>query len=156
MVNTQEWGPPLWRVLHTWAERLGRQTIPIMAADERRAWVNFLRTIEAVMPCAKCRLHFKAWRLKHPYERFLTAYDIRSEAREWLWSLHEEVNAEKGATGLALEDLPVLYGTRSTEAQQTDLGAVKAVFQRAAQGLQVPPTAVQAFKAAATSLGRFL
>ena len=156
MVNTSEWGPPLWRVLHTWAERLGRQTIPVMAADERRAWVNVLRAIESAMPCAKCRLHFKAWRLKHPYERFLTAYDIRADAREWLWSLHQEVNAEKGATGLALDDLPVIYGTRSAQAQQEDLASVKAIFQKAAQDLQLSPAAVQAFRVAATILSRLI
>lgn len=153
MVHTQEWGPPLWRILHAAAEKLGRQTIQIMATDERYAWVAFLRSIEQTMPCAKCRLHFKVWRLKHPYERFINSYDIRADAREWLWSLHEEVNTEKGVTGPKLEDLPALYGTLDVH---EDIARLIEVFQRAVHGLQMKPSILQAFRVALNNLRRFV
>ncbi len=155
MVANDQWGPPLWRILHTLAERLGRQTIKLLETDERRAWVALLRAIQVVMPCAKCRAHFKAWRLAHPTERFITSYDLRTDAREWLWSLHEEVNREKGVAGPTLEELPGLYGSRTGQEIQEDVKVVLAVFQQAVLERLIAPEAVQAFRNSLSMLRRF-
>lgn len=155
MVANDQWGPPLWRILHTLAERLGRQTIKLLETDERRAWVALLRAVQMVMPCAKCRAHFKAWRSSHSVERFITSYDLRADAREWLWSLHEEVNREKGVAGPALEELPGLYGSRTGQEIQEDLRAVLAVFQQAVLERLIVPEAVQAFRNSLSMLRRF-
>ena len=154
MVANDQWGPPLWRILHTLAERLGRQTIRLLETDERRAWVNLLRSIQAVMPCAKCRAHFKAWRTTHPTERFMTSYDLRADAREWLWALHDEVNRERGVAGPALEELPGLYGGRTGQELQEDTKAVLAVFQQAVLERLIAPEVVHAFRNCLSMLRR--
>jgi hypothetical protein len=155
MVANDRWGPPLWRLLHTLAERLGRQTIRLLETDERRAWVALLRAVQMVMPCAKCRAHYKAWRTSHPTERFMTSYDLRADAREWLWALHEEVNREKGITGPTLEEISTLYGSRAGYEIQEDLRVVLAVFQQAVLERHIPPETVHAFRNAVSMLRRF-
>jgi len=154
MAQADEWGPPLWRILHTLAERLGRQTIPLLATDERRAWVGFLRSIEGVMPCAKCRAHYRAWRLKNPVEKFINAYDLKETAREWLWTLHTEVNTERGVMGPALEEIPALYGNRTGYEIQDDINKVLQILQTATLQRTVTGDAVRTFRKALELLQR--
>ena len=93
MVQNSEWGPPLWRLLHTLAERLGRQTVPLLAQDEFRAWIAVLQGVEGIMPCQLCRGHYRAWRTARPLEGLFGSADA---SREWLWALHEDVNERRG------------------------------------------------------------
>lgn len=155
MVTNDQWGQPLWRLLHTLAERLGRQTIRLLETDERRAWVALLRAVQMVMPCAKCRVHYKAWRISHPTERFITSCDLRADAREWLWALHEEVNRERGLVGPSLEELSGIYASRASHEIQEDAQAVLAVFQRAVLERLIPPETIHAFRNALSMLRRF-
>lgn len=155
MVANERWGPPLWRILHTLAERLGRQTVRLLETDERRVWVNLLKSIQLMMPCAKCRVHYKDWRLKHPVERFITSYDLRIDARLWLWSLHEEVNRGKGCLGPALEELPGLYGGRTGQEIQEDIRLLNEALQQAILERLIPPEAVQAFRNCLSMVRRF-
>jgi hypothetical protein len=128
MANNSEWGPPLWRILHTLAERLGRQASPILVADETRLWAQLLKGVEAVMPCAICRGHYAAWKKAHPFQH--------GESRKWLWDLHEAVNARRGVAPearVAFADLTAIYGARRTRMDlQEDIRIFLAILQKAA------------------------
>lgn len=143
MASPSDWGPPLWRVLHSLAERLGKHTVVLLAQDERRAWMNFLRSIEYAMPCAKCRAHYKAYRTAHSIDRALSVQGeaLRNWARQWLWSLHEEVNRDAGKTGPTLEEIPGLYGIRTPREISADINEVYAQFNK---GITLRLTSVEA------------
>ena len=156
MAGNEIWGPPLWRILHTLAERLGQQKLTLMAVDERRAWTNFIRTIDSAMPCARCRAHFKTWRLKHTIERFVNSRVIREDARQWLWALHQDVNLERGVSGLTLEEVPELYARRTNQEIQEDIRVVLESFQKGVLLRLVAPEGVAAFRKALSHLRLFV
>lgn len=111
MPSNKEWGPLFWRLLHGLAERLGRQAIDSMAADEAREIVFVLKGVEFAMPCEKCRLHFHEYKSKHPLDAYIQRRgpSLREVIREWLWRLHEEVNARNGLASFPIEELTPLY-----------------------------------------------
>jgi hypothetical protein len=100
MASPSDWGPPLWKILHTLAEKLGNHSHRILVEDQRRAWVQFLKSIDSVLPCVKCQNHYKIWRKNNPVEVFLylEGPNLRTQAREWVWKLHTSVNENKGIT----------------------------------------------------------
>jgi hypothetical protein len=140
VTSKEVWGPPLWRLLHSLAERLGRQTIPLLATDEKRAWASLLKAVGQVMPCLACRNHFREWSGRRP------AIATRDLAREWLWSLHNEVNKERGVVGPAVDQLPDLYGRRTSQELNDDYKKILESFQTAVQQRMVPPEAFMTFK----------
>lgn len=94
------------------------------------------------MPCLACRNHFREWSGRKAPER----YAGRDLAREWLWSLHNEVNKERGAIGPAVEQLPDLYGRRTSQELNDDYKKLLESFQTAVQQRMVPPEAFMTFK----------
>jgi hypothetical protein len=108
----REWGTPLWKILHSLAESLGRQSNTILAADEAHEMVFLLRDLEKIMPCQLCRAHYNAWRKAHGLEQLavLRGVPLRDAVRKWLYDLHENVNKDRNIeSGLQLTDLPDLY-----------------------------------------------
>ena len=106
------WGPLLWKLLHALAEKLGKQKPEILAADEAREMVLILRGIEVIMPCEKCRKHYKEYRVKNPYDIFAQrrGLGLKRGVREWLYLLHEAVNKKNGVeSGLLLENMESMY-----------------------------------------------
>ncbi len=139
-----KWGPPLWRILHTCAERLGSNTNTFTAADEARAWVNVLTTLEYVIPCPVCRNHYHTWRLHNPAQELgkLRGPELREASRSWLWRLHDGVNRSNGVEGIPLEDIQGIYANRGTQEVQQDFTVLlnllsEAMLHRLAEGTQV-------------------
>ncbi len=138
MVQTSEWGPPLWRVLHTLVEHLGRQPVPLLQIDESRAWASLLRTTEAIMPCAVCRNHYRDWRKQNPVEAFQDARAgdwLRETSRTWLWRLHEAVNRRRGLSEdqcVKAEAVEEMYKSRKSQDLQQDLDILLEVLKRGA------------------------
>ena len=110
--QTRDWGAPLWRILHSMAENIGFQTVPMLATDEANEMIFVLKFTEDIMPCLLCRNHYRMWKKKHPVDGF-AAYKgeiLRLMVREWLYNLHEEINHDRGVvSNLRLEDLTELY-----------------------------------------------
>lgn len=132
-VQNSFWGPPLWRTLHTLAEKLGRQTTPMIEADETRYWIQLLKSVGGVMPCALCRNHYEAWRKSHPLEEYqpLRRVALRDAARKWLWSLHETVNKDRGVTGPTIDQMEEMYGRRSPADVKKDLELLSTMSKQA-------------------------
>ena len=116
----------MWKLLHSMAERAGQS---ILALDEKRAWINVLRLTEGVLPCAMCRGHYRDWRRAHPLEDFLGSHGefFRKRVREWLWGLHDDVNArrEGDLERLPLEGLEKYKEVSSKEIQDTLQSIIK-------------------------------
>ena len=156
MVSPTHWGPPLWRILHSCAERLGNQKFVLLAEDERRAWIQLLRDLDTVLPCAICRTHYRAWCKKvgcpHPIPSFQrrNGEAFREAARIWLWELHEQVNTSRDLPmegRPACSDLPALYGSTTTDALDTDVQLFFTVLKEATLLQQVDGAAIHKFRA---------
>ena len=109
MSDPAVWGPSMWRILHSLAERLGKQSNMLLIQDEQRAWINFIRAVEPAIPCKRCRAHFRDWMVTHR----LTESANKANAREWLWGLHSEVNKERRIPNPDLYEVETMYGSRS-------------------------------------------
>lgn len=108
----REWGNPLWKMLHSITESLGKQTNSMLSTDEAHEIVFLLRDLEKIMPCALCRKHYNVWRKDHPLEKLaaLRGPSLREEVRKWLYDLHENVNRDRGLiSGVTIEQIPELY-----------------------------------------------
>lgn len=107
MPSNKDWGPLFWALLHGLAERLGTQVLDTMAADEAREMILVLKGVELVMPCEKCRAHYHEYRLKNPLDTFTERRGphLRQVIRDWLYALHEQVNARNGAPSFPKEQL---------------------------------------------------
>ena len=134
MDRPQIWGPVLWSVLHTSAEHLGKPQPSIIQKDEVVKWILLLKSVEFILPCSVCKMHYHEWILKHPIIQFdtLCGMELRERARLWLYKLHENVNGDKGVeSGIALEDIPGRYGSLVTYKENVEklLGLLKANIQ---------------------------
>lgn len=141
MAQISEWGPHIWKVLHSMAERAGTSVTEL---DEIRAWINVLRLTEGVLPCAMCRAHYRQWRQSHPLEDFLGSRGefFRDRVREWLWGLHDAVNERNEVAAesrLPLEGLNKYKEVTSKEIQDT-LQVIVKVFDKAILYRQVNAT----------------
>ena len=156
MASPKVWGPALWTILHTYTERLGNQTNEISSTDQRRAWINFLKAVEGVIPCARCRAHYKEWRIKHPIEAF-SGYQglfLRQKAREWLWGLHDSVNRENGITSPSIEELGEKYAAFDIVRNAIEVCITE--FKKAMQQSMLSPDAYQIFVKSHARLRIFL
>jgi hypothetical protein len=152
-----EWGPPLWRLLHTLAEQLGKQPVPSLSVDERRACLQFLHSIESVLPCEKCKHHYRAWRQKNPPTTFGNGVELRNSVRTWLWALHSEINQERGIhTEPALIEMPSLYGNCIKEDFVRDQRDVYSIFEKGIVLRTVHPIGLAVFKASLARLRKLI
>ena len=110
--QTRIWGPALWRLLHSLAEKSEMYNTKIQQADELRLWFNLLTSFKFFLPCPVCKKHYNEYLQIKPIELLLTSYiGLKQRLREWLYNLHSRVNAQNSKyVTIAIEDLPTLYG----------------------------------------------
>ena len=107
-----EWGPLLWTILHSLAERAGRPVSPIYAEDERREWMIFFKMTADIIPCHVCKEHFRIYLQDHPVDvlRDLPFTSINSWITTWFWEVHEWVNMTLNKPSFPREQLSATYG----------------------------------------------
>lgn len=98
------WGPSLWMMLHSAAERIGTLNIKL-PQEELRIWTGLLSSLRYSLPCPICKKHFIAYLLSNPIKTF-----NREFIRTWLYNLHCQVNnrTEKKVE-LTIEQVSELY-----------------------------------------------
>jgi len=87
--QTSLWGPPLWHILHSAAERIGTKALKRIPQEESRIWMGILRALQFTLPCPQCKRHYTAYLVAHPVLSFTKEY-----LREWLYQLHTAVNQQ--------------------------------------------------------------
>ncbi len=94
ILSRETWGPHLWMVLHTLAERSGSRPTVLEDTDEGYAWKGLLSHLQDIMPCALCVTHFK-----EAVARFGPALVVTNRGqtrrrllRTFFWKLHNSVN----------------------------------------------------------------
>ena len=110
--DSANWGPILWKMLHSLAERTGKIVVPSFRDDERRQWLNLIPLIPKILPCAMCRDHAETWILLNPITAIKTMPD--SEFHDWMVSwfyrFHEDVNVRTGKPSFDQTLLTATYG----------------------------------------------
>jgi hypothetical protein len=107
--QNNEWGPILWKIIHTLAERSGTIQNTYIQADERRAWSLFLKTLVTMIPCPYCKEHAQAYVLQHPFELPSEYYNIHEYVRTWFYNFHEAVNARIEKPSFPYAELATTY-----------------------------------------------
>ncbi len=99
------WGPQLWMILHSSAERIGNQLLKRLPQEELRLWTNLLGSLRYSLPCPLCKKHFTAYFASNPVNQISKEF-----IRNWLYHLHCQVNdrTQKPNT-ITLEQIPALY-----------------------------------------------
>ena len=90
--KTTEWGPVIWRMLHLLAEKAGKQTHEILINDEKRAWMTFVSSLTAILPCEECRDHATTYIKEHPFEPPESYKAWNLYIRTYFYTFHEAVN----------------------------------------------------------------
>ena len=141
--NTSEWGPALWRILHTFAERVGKRGgVNVAEGDhiwhhqEYELWNGLLGMLAESMPCSSCLSHYSTYTLENPYAVVFhrgMGEQRRDAIRAWLWKLHNNVRTRKGQDSiLSLEAMPFIYSAYVTATLESDCKTVLAHMGRAA------------------------
>ncbi len=134
--NTVEWGPRLWRILHSLVEKTGRVTLNRQQAEESRLWNSFLMNLRKSLPCIHCRKHYSDYLLSNPYITILTKIgtERQNRLREWFYIFHNSVNTRTGKTyDKTLEELPTIYGSYLSTDFNTDRNILLDNMRRALQ-----------------------
>lgn len=99
------WGPHLWMILHSSAEKIGVSKIKNLPQEEVRIWSTLLGSLRYSLPCPICKQHYSAYYLSAP----ITNYN-KEFIRNWLYVLHNQINTRTHKQSPAVEQLPEIYG----------------------------------------------
>jgi len=113
MANPSEWGPVLWKIIHTVSTKLGNQTNKILQNDELNYYNNFTRNIGTVLPCKVCRKHYYDYALKN--KRTIEYYELRDYSINYYMKLHNEINEEKSKPLFTREEFEIYTKIRTNE-----------------------------------------
>jgi hypothetical protein len=99
------WGPELWMILHSSAERINTPLHQKLPKEESRIWLNLLSSLRYSLPCPLCKKHYTNYYSSTP----ITVFN-REFIRNWLYNLHCQVNSrtDKNNT-ITIEQIPELY-----------------------------------------------
>lgn len=108
--QNEEWGPLVWLILHTLAEKAGRQGNPITRGDEERAWPLFVKTLPAMIPCPFCRSHLEESIKATPFALPMDYFEWKTYIPLYFYTLHESVNQRLGKPSFPSASLATTYG----------------------------------------------
>ena len=99
------WGPHLWMILHSSAERIGTKNLNRLPQEESRLWINLLGSLRYSLPCPLCKKHYTAYFSTVPIISITQLF-----IRGWLYNLHNQVNNQTGKPNtISIEDIPEIY-----------------------------------------------
>lgn len=77
-METKEWGPILWKILHTLAEKTTESHVEL--------WKLLINNMPNIIMCDYCQLHVEHYTKKYPFENEFI--------RDYLYHFHEYVNKQ--------------------------------------------------------------
>lgn len=84
------WGPTMWRALHS-----------VSFTPNRGGHLKFFEAVPDALPCPSCGEH-----LKEIYKKYPIDVSSVKACSQWLWQVHDEVNASLGKSrAYTYEDL---------------------------------------------------
>lgn len=89
----EEWGPALWNLLHSAAERIGTvSSLRTLPQEESRLWSNLFHGLRRVIPCPTCKKHYSEYLAAHPLHLPKQLSTAPGLVRDWLFQFHSAVN----------------------------------------------------------------
>jgi hypothetical protein len=128
MANPKEWGPLLWRIIHTCCEHLGNNTINILKNDELYAYKKFINQIRFILPCKICKIHYSKELLLH--KKDLEYDELKSYSKEFFYNIHHSINKEKNIESIDFSSLEIIYGKITKEEFNKLLSEFEILFQK--------------------------
>ena len=107
--QNEEWGPLLWLVLHTLAEKAGKQDNLLTKGDEQRAWPLFMKTFAPIIPCPYCRDHCVEYQKTNPFELPQDYTMWKNYIPLYFYQFHESVNQRLGKPSYPITELSKNY-----------------------------------------------
>lgn len=99
------WGPSLWIILHSSAEKIGLLQLRNLPHEESRIWGGLLGSLRYSLPCPQCKKHFSDYFAATP---LITIN--QNTVRIWLYNLHYQANNKANKTNeITVEQLSELY-----------------------------------------------
>lgn len=99
------WGPQLWIILHSAAEKIGLPKLTRLPQEESRIWTALLASLRYSLPCPQCKKHYTEYYTNNP----ITTINS-STIRIWLYNLHCQVNSRTGKPNtITIEQIPEIY-----------------------------------------------
>ena len=123
---TSVWGPPLWHFLHTMS--FNYPTNP--TKEEKKNYMNFVKSLENILPCKHCRNNFK----KNIQTLPITMKEMESRYTfsKYVFMLHELINKMLGKkSNLTYEKVRETYEhfrARCVEQKIKEIGCVKPLY----------------------------
>lgn len=128
MANPKEWGPIIWKIIHTTVEHLGNHTNILLQNDEIHAYKKFIQQVLHILPCKICKIHYKKHLLNH--KKDLQYSELKNYAKEFFYTIHDSVNREKNSVSIVFSDLESVYGSITKEQFRNILQEFEACFQK--------------------------
>ena len=101
---TSVWGPSTWHMLHTMSFNYPIQP----SCDDKSNYMNFVLSLETVLPCGKCRANLKKNFKRLPLK--LKNMESRHTFSLYIYKLHEVINTMLNKkSGLSFEDVRERY-----------------------------------------------
>ena len=108
------WGPALWSILHSLAEKTGFKPTEKAETEEKRLWRSFLMALRTAIPCPRCQKHFNDYLNKNPIWSFFAKKGVEwgSALRTYFWTFHNAVRTDnKQPLDFSVEQLETYRGT---------------------------------------------
>ena len=108
-----------------------------MIRDEQTELRLTLRHFGALLPCLKCQAHYREWIRLHPPNTTRYGEYLQDDIRQWLYTLHENVNKERNiVSGISLESVRDMYKDINP---RTSASYLRSVYQRGLQSGVLKP-----------------
>ena len=122
------WGPRVWKLLHTLAERVGMSGRAIADSDAGNALNYIIQRLPEVLPCSECSTHAATYLLANKFNASgRIGKDLQSYVRDYLFAFHNTVRERKGQTPFTMEEYTGLY----KEYTQLDSNELRDTLRRA-------------------------
>jgi hypothetical protein len=102
-VDTEIWGPHMWRFLHIAAEGC----MPCHVRDG--VWHTLLAAMRTGLPCPDCRAHYNAWLDAYPLQVTIQT-GLAGPVRAWVLELHNAVNVRRGVPIWTAAEVTATFG----------------------------------------------
>ncbi len=103
--QTHIWGPHLWMILHSTAEKIGSSPVKRLPQEEHRIWQGLLSSLRYSLPCPQCKKHYSEY-----YNTNIISIMTKDMVRLWLFNLHNQVNSRLSKPNtMTIEQISEIY-----------------------------------------------
>jgi len=102
-LNPKIWGPPAWFFIESIIISFPKNP----TIEEKKSYINFFYSLPNILPCQKCREHFKYFLKKYPLDNSI----LKSRERfiTWIVAAHNNVNKINNSKNISIDNFYKFY-----------------------------------------------